>query len=153
MLNRIHITLIAALLLLSTSCASDINRRKVSDLSLEQQSRLNDYINQVDNCYIREINRLDDGVTDIGQIVELVEWKCKAHYGTVKNMLYKDFEVGLGYAYQFTEKMKSAGTNKIAESLIAKRQINARGANQVNKRYQRYNKKEIESRPFYDEAY
>jgi len=150
---RIHIILLTILVLISTSCASGINRKKVSDLDMDQQTRLNDYLNQIDNCYIREINRLDDGVTDIRQIVELVEWKCKGHYSTVKNMLYKDFEIGLGYAYQFTEKMKSAGINKIAESLMAKRKITAKDPNAAQRRYKRYDRKQIEAKPFYDEAY
>lgn len=153
MLNRIYIIIVISILLITTSCAHDVNRTKVSDINLEQQERLNDYITQIDNCYVREINRLDDGVTDIRQVVELVNWKCKGHYTTVKNMLFKDFGVGLGYAFQFTEKMKNAGTNKIAESLIAKRKIEKKTNKSMYKRYEKPDRKGFESKPFYDESY
>lgn len=122
MLNKLCIVALISVFMLA-GCSYNEVKKKVSEITVEEQERLNSYLTQLDSCQLREINRLDDGVTNISEIAKLVEWKCKGHYNNIKMMLYEDFGVGLGHAYLFADKLVRASPNKILESIIAKRKM------------------------------
>ncbi len=112
--------------------ASGYNKTKVENIKPEEKERLDSFLRQLDLCYKREIQRVDDNVSALRDISEVVLNNCKGYFNNIKMTLYKEFGVGLGYAYSFSENLQKSAPTIITEGILAKRRLH----NQSNPQHQ-----------------
>ncbi len=118
------LTIISVLLLSGCIFRERPNLKKISDLLPEEHSIVHNSLQRLDECHLREIKRHDDGVSPIAEVRELVDYNCRGHYNNVKELLYTNYEVALGNAYLFVEKLRKSGSTKITEAIMAHRKMN-----------------------------
>lgn len=105
--------------------ARGFNDTKVDSINPVQRERLNGHLQQLDGCYRREIQRVDDGISHIKDVTDVIKHNCQGYYNTIKLMLYDEFGVGLGHAYNYSDNLKRSANAIIGEAIITKRRINA----------------------------
>lgn len=95
--------------------------RKLTELEAGERQQLDAVLTERRQCYREEVFRLDDGVTNIDYIKDLVSWKCRVYESQIQNMLYQDFNVDIGSAWRYTDNLTQQVPNEIREALIQKR--------------------------------
>lgn len=111
---------IVALLLLAACSPS---KRGMSELKPEENNELNQYISRRDECYSQEAARLDDGKSDVGQLTELVMWKCQQMSGRISSLLYDKFNVDLSSSYAYKTTMDETSRRQVTEAILTNRKL------------------------------
>ena len=110
-----RIFVLILVLLVSTACSSelrDLNDREKNDLTTVRQERY--------SCFVNQSSLLDDGRSNVAEVVSLVKWKCQTYDGRIQQML-KDMKLKTGDAWQYTNQMNIDSEKEITELIIRRR--------------------------------
>ncbi len=116
------------LLLVSSLFSACAHKDKGFDeLTPEETAELNRHLARRDECMVQEAARMDDRKSDIGQITDLVFWKCQEHFRQINSLLYDKFKVSLSSSWAYKTRMEENSKKEIGEAIITNRKRHVEG--------------------------
>lgn len=112
----------ALLALTLTACKS---QRGMADLSPEENSELNYYLQKRDECMVQESAQIDDSRSDINAVTDLVMWKCAPIGRKIDSLVYDKFKVDLSSSYAFRMQQEESSRKRVTEAILTNRRIRA----------------------------